>query len=181
VQKTKQTGRPNACNLCHLDQSLGWTADYLSKWYKAPAAQLDDEDRNVSSAVTMLLKGDAGQRALMAWSMGWKPARAAGREEWLAPYLGKLLNDPYAAVRYIAVRSLRRLHGFNAFAYDYMGPPIQRAAASQQALAQWQESNLNPVAPAHPPILMRAGLKPDWDAVERLFRQRNDRPIDLRE
>ena len=25
--------RPNACNQCHLDQTLRWTADYLEDWY----------------------------------------------------------------------------------------------------------------------------------------------------
>ena len=28
-----ESGRPNACNQCHLDQSLQWTADWLSEWY----------------------------------------------------------------------------------------------------------------------------------------------------
>ncbi len=29
-------GRPNACNLCHLDRSLAWTAARLHEWYDTP-------------------------------------------------------------------------------------------------------------------------------------------------
>ena len=31
VQSTLATGRPNACNLCHLDKTLAWTAQYLER------------------------------------------------------------------------------------------------------------------------------------------------------
>src|SRR4030095_924696 len=33
AQSTATTGRPNACNLCHLDRSLDWTARTLAKWW----------------------------------------------------------------------------------------------------------------------------------------------------
>ncbi|HKQ40089.1 MAG TPA: cytochrome c3 family protein, partial [Verrucomicrobiae bacterium] len=32
VQATIATGRPNACNLCHLDKTLAWTAEKLTEW-----------------------------------------------------------------------------------------------------------------------------------------------------
>ena len=31
VQATLETGRPNACNLCHLDKTLEWTANALTR------------------------------------------------------------------------------------------------------------------------------------------------------
>ena len=31
VATTLATGRPNACNLCHLDKTLDWTAEQLAK------------------------------------------------------------------------------------------------------------------------------------------------------
>ena len=74
-----------------------------------------------------LLKGDAGQRALVAWHFGWEPAQQASKTDWMAPYLGHLLADPYAAVRYIAHHSLRDLPGFTDFAYDFTGPPEARS------------------------------------------------------
>jgi predicted CXXCH cytochrome family protein len=30
--------RPNACNLCHVDRSLAWTAQQLERWYHQPVA-----------------------------------------------------------------------------------------------------------------------------------------------
>ena len=41
VQATLETGRPNACNLCHLDKTLAWTAEYLERWYRIPRPALD--------------------------------------------------------------------------------------------------------------------------------------------
>ncbi|HQU45192.1 MAG TPA: cytochrome c3 family protein, partial [Pirellulales bacterium] len=37
VATTVATGRPTACNLCHLDQTLSWSAENLSAWYGQPA------------------------------------------------------------------------------------------------------------------------------------------------
>src|SRR5438445_2558555 len=32
VRDSLGTGKPHACNLCHLDKSLGWTQEQLSMW-----------------------------------------------------------------------------------------------------------------------------------------------------
>ena len=36
VQASLQTGRPNACNQCHLDKTLDWAASHLEEWYDVP-------------------------------------------------------------------------------------------------------------------------------------------------
>ncbi len=56
-----------------------------------------------------LLSGDAPLRALVAWSAGWEPAQEASGSDWLAPFVARLLADPYGVVRYVAARSLRTL------------------------------------------------------------------------
>jgi Cytochrome c554 and c-prime len=112
VTATLDTGRPNACNLCHLDKTLAWTADYLEKWYRTPRPPLGDEEQSVAASVLTLLKGDAGQRAIVAQSMGWKPAQQASGAGWMAPYLALMQKDPYDAVRHIATRSLGTLPPF---------------------------------------------------------------------
>jgi hypothetical protein len=56
VKASLETGRPNACNLCHLDQTLEWASTWLSKWYGHPQAELSPEDRRVSAALLWLLK-----------------------------------------------------------------------------------------------------------------------------
>src|SRR4029077_18990255 len=100
VKATLDTGRPNACNLCHLDKTLAWTAEYLERWYATPKPQLGDEEQSVAASLLWLLKGDAGQRAIVAQSLGWAPAQQASGTGWIAPYLALFLDDPYDAVRY---------------------------------------------------------------------------------
>ena len=68
--ETVQLGRPNACNLCHLDKTLAWTAEALEEWYDLPAPPLRNGDRTVAAGLRWMLAGDAGLRALTAWSMG---------------------------------------------------------------------------------------------------------------
>lgn len=98
--------RPNACNLCHLDRSIGWTADRLTAWYGQPRPTLSDEAESLAAGAVWMLRGDGVQRALAAWHMGWEPARRASDEASLQPALVTLLGDPYSAVRQIASTSL---------------------------------------------------------------------------
>ena len=112
VKSSLETGRPNACNLCHLDRSLAWTAKNLRSWYQQPIPAIGTELPNAPAAVMWLLRGDAGQRALIAWHMGWSPAVQISETNWLVPYLAETLDDPYSAVRYIGQRSLKRIPGF---------------------------------------------------------------------
>lgn len=81
------------------------------------------------------LSGDAAQRAVTAWHLGWKPARAALPEHFAAPLLAALLDDPYAAVRRVAGRSLAVQPRHRGFVYDFLSSPEERARASARALA----------------------------------------------
>lgn len=180
VQTTLLTGRPNACNLCHLDRSLGWTARHLTAWYGTLPVSLSEEQERVSAAVQWLLRGEAGQRALMAWHMGWPPAREASGEGWLAPYLAHLLVDPYGAVRYRAYHSLKRLPGFADFDYDYVGPPEHRAAARERAQAIWrQQSQSTNDTRTGPEVLFQTNGELDLEKFRELASQRDDRSVFL--
>ncbi len=99
-------GRPNACNLCHLDRSIGWTAVYLSRWYSAPMPTTAQRTDELPAGLDWMLRGDAVQRAIAAWHVGWEPAGVASDLSVLRPALEELLSDPYAAVRQVAGRSL---------------------------------------------------------------------------
>jgi hypothetical protein len=113
VQTTIDTGRPDACNLCHLDKTLGWTADRLAEWFGAPRPALGSDEESVAASVLWLLKGDAGQRAIIAQAMGWRAAQDASGAAWLAPYLALTQKDQYDAVRLIASRSAKTLPPFS--------------------------------------------------------------------
>ena len=84
VASSVESGRPNACNACHLDRTLAWTARKLTEWYGAPPVELNREQKTISATLLRLLKGDAGQRAITAWSMGWEAAHQASGKDCLA-------------------------------------------------------------------------------------------------
>ena len=128
--ETVQLGRPNACNLCHLDKTLAWTAEALDAWYDMPVPPMRNGDRTVAAGLRWMLAGDAGLRALTAWSMGWGPAQEASGTTWMVPHLGEALGDPYDAVRFIAARSLRSLPGYANLEYDFVGPRQARVDAA---------------------------------------------------
>lgn len=179
VAVNQQSGRPNACNLCHLDQPLAWTATHLSRWYGAPRAALPVEDQTVAAAVLWALRGEAGLRALVAWHMGWEHARQTSGEWWLAPYLAQLMDDPYSAVRYIAHRSLRRLPGLENLAFDFVGPEPQRRAVCQNVLAQWQASSDRHPARSNPALLLGEHGQLQQHALDHWRAQRDERSLDL--
>jgi hypothetical protein len=180
VAASVQTGRPNACNLCHLDKTLAWTAQSLARWYGTPLVTLDPDEATVAASLLWIMRGDAGQRALAAWSMGWPPAQRASGAGWMGPYLAELLTDRYDAVRSIAYRSLRTLPGFADFRYDYVAPPDQRMADAVRALTVWQNQP-RPDGRSDRELLFSSRDYVDMEAVGRLLRQRDNRQILLRE
>ncbi len=179
VKATLETGRPNACNLCHLDKTLDWTSQKLLAWYKTPAQDLSNADKSVAASVLWALKGDAGQRALIAWHMGWQPAREASQSGWLAPYLATLLEDPYPAVRYIAGRSLKRLPGFETFSYDSVTPARDDLRRSRERAMEIWERAAKPEG--NPSLLLQPNGALKQDAVEALLKSRNNRTVELSE
>lgn len=181
VQTTLKTGRPNACNLCHLDKTLAWTSDKLTQWFGARPADLSHEEKTTSAAALWSLRGDAGQRALLAWHMGWAPARQASGERWLAPYLGQLMEDPYSTVRYIARRSLRTLPGFTDFEFDYIGPMPDRTRARLSAWTKWEQTHAKHLDRQGPEILILPDGQIEQQAWQRLLSQRDNKSMYLQE
>jgi hypothetical protein len=153
VKATLDTGRPNACNLCHLDQTLAWAAEYLEQWYRIPKPALDADQHSVAASVLTLLKGDAGQRAIVAQSLGWAPAQQVSGSGWMAPYLALMQQDAYDAVRHIATRSRATL------------PPFRRDALPRNRKE----------------LLLNADGTFDAETVNRLVRARDNRRVAYRE
>jgi hypothetical protein len=181
VATTLATGRPNACNLCHLDRTLAWTAEHLTFRYDQPAVELDEDERTISAAVLWLLRGDAGQRALVAWSFGWQPAQEASGVAWMPPVLAPLLEDPYDAVRYIALRSLKTLPGYSEFAFDFMSPAQERTNARHRAVDAWQQREQVQAADRSAEVLLDKIGNVNESELNRLLHERDDRPVNLAE
>jgi predicted CXXCH cytochrome family protein len=172
VKSSIDTGRPNACNLCHLDQTLAATARQLHAWYGQPIPRMDADFTNTPASAIWLLRGDAGQRALIAWHMGWDPAKQASGTNWLVPYLAETLDDPYSVVRYIGQRSLKRLPGQKRLAYDYIAPPATRSQVKSALLQRWDAGMLQ--AEENSKILLP-------QQMSRLLQRRDHRPMELLE
>ncbi len=158
VARVGTSDRPNACNLCHLDRSLGWTARALAARSGAAPQALPPERAEIAAGALWLLAGDAAQRALAAWHVGWAPAREASAVHALAPMLDTTRRDPYAAVRQLSDASWRALE---------LPARLEAAPDDPRLIA--------------PPAL-RAGLLQDAsgrarpDAIRALASQRDDRP-----
>ncbi|MBN8246369.1 MAG: hypothetical protein J0L84_02875 [Verrucomicrobia bacterium] len=178
------TGRPNACNLCHLDRTLEWTAQHLTGWFGHPAPALSETQKTVADSVRLALSGDAGQRVLMAWHLGWEPARQASGTSWIPPFLGLLLDDPYAAVRCVADRSLRATApALRPSGYDYVVDPAERRPAWESVWGSWVRETAGTAAPPLPAAVL---VRPETDLdIQRqlgpLLEARDERPIRLRE
>jgi hypothetical protein len=172
VRATVEAGRPNACTSCHLDRTLGWAAEQLqAKWGIAPP-ELDEDERTVDASLLLGMKGDAGQRALVAWSLGWPAAVAASPAADLAPLLGVLMDDPYDAVRYVAERSLRAHPALRTsargLAYDYVTPPSKRTPIAPRVAGLGQQPSA-------------AARKKTEDSIARLKPLRDHRQVLLLE
>ena len=182
VQASLDTGRLTGCNLCHLDKTQAWTAEKLTAWYGVPApASMSADDREVAASLVSLLKGDAGERAIVAQAFGWPPAQQASGTNWEAPYLALFLTDRYDAVRYIAGRSLRTLPGFAAFPVDFVAPPDDREAVRRKALALWRDRRSVDGRRTDAAVLFGADGGFAADRIDRLTNQRNNRRVFYRE
>lgn len=75
VRAMRDTGLPNACNLCHLDQTLAWTSEQMARWYGHDdlGPELDSDNRSIAASLVLLLRGDAVQRAVAANAF-WRAA-----------------------------------------------------------------------------------------------------------
>jgi hypothetical protein len=177
VATSLTTGRPNACNQCHLDQTLAWTAEKMLEWYDTEPPELTDDQRSIAASVLWLLSGDAAQRALMAWSFGWEDAQRVSETAWMPPYLIQLLEDPYDAVRLIASRSLRSLDGFEEFGYEWPVTAQRQLEVRQRGMDLWQDRRKS----MQSGVLIGDDGKLMEDEFFRLLGRRNDRAVRVAE
>jgi len=182
---------PNACNLCHLDQGLAWTAEWLERWYDRPelvaSTPTGDPDRaalGTLAAAAGVLAGDAATRVILANQMGWAPAQATAGSGWQAPLLVAALDDPYAAVRFVAARSLATLPGFESFRYDFSAEREHRLEQQRQASGLLNSPiTRTPLRPRQPPLALPldAAGQIETTLVKKLVALRDPRPIRIAE
>ena len=179
VEKDRRAGRPNACNLCHLDKTLEWTADSLQDWYGIEKPAFTADEKQVAASLLWLLKGDAAERALVAWSMGWEKAQAVSGTDWQIPFLAQLIDDPYLAIRFVARRSLRTMKGLNNLTVSLYGAQDARHAAISALAQYWYENQSRESSNRSELLFTPDGL--DFERVQRLMSERDNTPVMLSE
>ena len=175
--RDRKAGRPNACNLCHLDKTLSWSADQMAEWYGSQRPALTDDEKSVAAGVLWTIRGDAGVRALMAWHFAWPPAREAAGSGWTPPYLALLLDDDYDAVRYVARRSLKTMEGYENLEFDFLGKREHRDAVLNKVMAQWEKSGAG--STGGETLLIDGQGRLRRSEVDRMLMQRDVSPIYL--
>lgn len=181
VAVTRATGRPTACNLCHLDQPLAWTDKNLSEWYGQPFNELNEEQQSYSAAGLLLIKGNSVERVLLGWIAGWQPALGASKRDWLVPVLATLLDDPSPVVRLSASRSLDRVDHRYALDYDFVAPADKLRQFRRRIIDLW---NASADAPREKPLrrlFVDDDGQFDEDRVQALIGERDDRSLRVRE
>ena len=175
-----ETQKPLACNLCHLDRSLGWAADHLSEWYEHERPELPQDEEDTAAVVLWALRGNAGLRAVAAWVLGWDPARDVSGTGWM-PYLySTLLMDPYDAVRWIALQSQRRDPRFANLRLDFNTHiEEQRNIVREKVLSRWLREGLQATAEQRTAVLVTRDGKLDQTLFRSIYDQRDRTPVAL--
>lgn len=180
-EMTVKHGRPNACVLCHVDQSMAWIDHHLVNWYGHDPVTKDLPD-DVSPAVELLLSGDAVQRAVLVWNFCRDETRKASGDDWQQPLIAELLNDPYSVVRAMAWQSIKDDPAAIGIDYDFLASEDQRLKARNTLIERWSESRRISGSQKRTAVELKrlmqtpAGQRDDA-RLQRLIHRRNERPI----
>ena len=123
-----EAGHPNACNLCHTDQTIQWTVDSIDDWY---GAELDrdaisraypDTERPAS---LHWMKNDHESVRLVA-----ADALCRTKAHFALDALVNALDDPYLLNRQFAQRGLERMMqvDLDEYGYRFYMTPVERQA-----------------------------------------------------
>lgn len=109
-----ESGRPNACTLCHLERSPLWAARESRRiWgdaYREPLARLDGAPLDLPDSIASMFAGDAVQRVVYAFAAGRSDSPlSAAEKDTLRIALAISTGDGYPSVRWTARRSLLAL------------------------------------------------------------------------
>ncbi|QDT09968.1 multiheme c-type cytochrome [Planctomycetes bacterium K23_9] len=181
IGRDHQAKRPNACNQCHLDKTLKWSADHLQEWYEIEPPELETNEQEVAASLLWLLKGNAAERAISAWCMGWSDAKAASGQSWQLPFLAATLDDDYDAVRLVARRSIKTYENMQDFNLDVVTSTTsqERQQAAFKLLQSWSDSA--DFTEDRPALLIETKLGVQVSRIRQLIDQRDNSRVLLSE
>lgn len=135
-----ESNHPNACNLCHTDQSMTWTVRKLADWYGAEFSETEIEknspDPTLPVGLQWLASDDPAVRLVAADALSRSDAR------WALPQLIDALDDRYLLNRQFARRGLEQMLGLRLaeFGYRFYMTPQERRAPIQRLKQQLLEN-----------------------------------------
>jgi Cytochrome c554 and c-prime len=177
VAKTVETGRPNACNLCHLDHTLEQTASHLSQWYGHAKPTLTVDEQTTAASILHFLTGDAAQRVLQVNAFNWQPARDASGTDWMRLYILLGMDDSYDAIRLMSDRAYKSLPNVPKLNYDFLD---SREARGKLLMGEFQKIMSQRRTPNKALMTDSEGYL-DGARLESLMIRRDQRPVYLQE
>ena len=166
-----EAGRPHACTLCHLDKSLAWSAEEMSRMWERPflppRSRPDRAPLELSDGLASLLAGDALQRASYAKAAGAATGAIPPEDKaFLRGALALTVGDAYPSVRQIARRSLLALErelplgiAEALAAWDHMDGSAASRGTMVDVLRETTRANAPGVLRANDPSLL---MNPDF-------------------
>ncbi len=113
-----ESNQPNACNLCHTDQSIDWTLKYLKDWYDKSYSEeeiaANYDDRQQEAALGWLESENSAVRLLAS------DALARTNSTWAMDELTDALDDPFLLNRQFARKAIERMLNIRLEDYGYV-------------------------------------------------------------
>jgi len=185
-----ETGRPNACTLCHLDRSLLWAARESRRiWgdaFRDPLHRFDRAPLELPDATTSLLAGDAVQRVVFASAAGRPGSDLTPAEKTdMRVALAVATGDGYPSVRWTARRSLLALErewdtGLSSLLADWDHTAASTRTDMAYDLLDRMASSAPPIEGA-PSVLLLPDGSINMERILALLDLQEDRVIDIGE
>ena len=112
-----EAAHPNACNLCHLDQSIDWTLNHLKSWYGREYAEESirrSYPNRTKPVGTEWLRHEFEPVRLVA-----ADSIATRRAFWALPELVELLDDEFLLNRQFTQAGIEDMLGIRLEDYGY--------------------------------------------------------------
>ncbi len=177
---------PEACTLCHTNETVAWAALTLAEQYgvSAPADLPVGGTFDIAENLRALLSGDAVQRAAAAAALGSEDSYTADpmARLWMVPFALITMEDAYPSIRFIAQRSLAQLverarlqdgslgpAAPDLSEFDYLGDEAARRAALDSWWQWWRVLDKGRIAYPGPAVPLDADLMPVNDVIDGLI------------
>jgi hypothetical protein len=189
---------PEACTVCHTNQTAPWAAEQMSRQYGLPLpSDVPTEERfRTAESVRTLMAGDVVQRAVAVNALSEEAGAYTSdpmARLWAVPFLLMTLEDGYPAVRHFAYRGLRHLCDRAALmdpaiarvaslpAFDYLAEPAVRKAAVDAWWAWWRGLDKRRIPHPGVAVPLDAELQPIPERVAALTQNRDQQVIAIGE